>query len=250
MHRFFIDEKNSKDEIVTICNKDYKHISKSLRLETGDKIIACTGDGYDLIVELRDFSKNEVKGKILERKKSDTEPQADITIAQAIPKSRNMELIVQKTTEIGVNRIIPLSTKRTIVKLKGKKKKKRINRWQRIAEEAAKQSQRGIIPEVSDIFTLRSLKTIKDDFDLIVALWASEKQKSISSLLNNYNFKKGKRVLVIIGPEGGFSENEINLIEDELNGIPVSLGPRILRTETAPIVALSTVLYEFGDLGG
>lgn len=250
LHRFFIKEEQVKNDYVKISGKDYKHISKSLRLEKGDKIIACTGNGYDLIVELKDFTSDQIKGKILKKKKNNNEPFHSITIAQAIPKKRNMELVVKKTTEIGVKKIIPLDTKRTIVKLKGKKKKKRIFRWQRIAEEAAKQSQRGIIPEVSDIFSINKLKNIKEEYDLILVLWAAEKDKNLSEIVSDLNITKEKNILLVVGPEGGFNEKEILLFKDELNASLVTLGPRILRTETAPIVGISILLYELGDLGG
>lgn len=251
MHRFFIDKKDLDDKKVTISGKDFNHITKSLRLEIGDRIIASIGDGDDLIVELKEFFSDKLTAQMIERKKSYNEPSFAVTVAQAIPKKRNMELVVQKTTEIGVKKIIPLTTKRTVVKLKGKKRKKRIDRWQRIAEEAAKQSQRGIIPEVTDLFTLKSLEDIRGDYDLIITLWASEEDKSLSSLLtklkkaNNLN-----KILLIIGPEGGFSPDEINLIDNKLGGSTVTLGPRILRTETAGLVGLTAILYELGDLGG
>lgn len=250
LHRFFVNEEDIKNDYVKISGKDYKHISKSLRLEKGDKIIACTGDGYDLTVELEDFTSDQVRAKIIKKEKSKSETFHEITIAQAIPKKRNMELVIQKTTEIGVKKIIPLNTKRTIVKLKGKKKKKRISRWQRIAEEAAKQSQRGVIPEVEDLFTIKELKKIKEEYDLILVLWASEKDKYLSELISNLDTNEKKKILLIVGPEGGFNEKEIDFLKNKLKSNSVSLGPRILRTETAPIVGISIILYELGDLGG
>ena len=251
MHRFFINKKDVQDDIVKISGKDYKHIAKSLRLEVSDKIIACTGDGYDLVLELKEFSEDSVKAKIIKKEKNRNEANHNVTIAQAIPKNRNMELVVQKTTEIGVNEVIPLTTKRTIVKLKGKKKKKRIARWQRIAEEASKQSQRGIIPQIKNILTLKQLKNIKDDYDLILVLWASEEKQSLSDIIKEKNINvDNNNILLIVGPEGGFSEKEINYLKENLNAKTITLGPRILRTETAPIVGLSVLLYELGDLGG
>src|SRR6056297_189516 len=250
LHRFFINQSDVKNNKVSITGKDYKHISKALRLESGDKIVACTGDGYDLIVELDEFTSEKVIGNIINREKSKGEPDHNITVAQAIPKKRNMELVVQKTTEIGVKKIIPLKTKRTVVKLKGKKEKKRIGRWQRIAEEAAKQSQRGIIPKIEKIFSIKELKNLKNNYDLVIVLWASEDRKILSEILSDINSRKDKNILLIIGPEGGFSKKEIEIMENELRAQSVTLGSRILRTETAPIVGLSIILYELGDLGG
>ena len=133
---------------------------------------------------------------------------------------------------------------------KSKKKKKRISRWQRIAEEAAKQSQRGVIPEVEDLFTIKELKKIKEEYDLILVLWASEKDKYLSELISNLDTNEKKKILLIVGPEGGFNEKEIDFLKNKLKSNSVSLGPRILRTETAPIVGISIILYELGDLGG
>ena len=250
MHRFFISKDDLNQDIVEIKGQDYKHISRSLRLQEGDKIIACTGDGNDLLVKLDEFTDDAVRGKVIKKSKSSTEPALNVTLAQAIPKNRNMELVAQKTTEIGIKEIIPLSTKRTIVKLKGKKKKKRINRWQRIAEEAAKQSQRGVIPAINDIFTVKQLKTIQDRFDLVLVLWVDDDAKALSRVLDEINKPDIENVLLIIGPEGGFTEKEIDIIKNDLNGHPVRLGPRIFRTETAGLVGLSTLLYEFSELGG
>ena len=250
MHRFFISKDNLNQDKVEISGQDYKHISRSLRLQEGDKIIACTGDGNDLLVKLDEFTDDAVRGKVLKKTKSSTEPDLKVTLAQAIPKNRNMELVAQKTTEIGINEIIPLSTKRTIVRLKGKKRKKRIDRWQRIAEEAAKQSQRGVIPGINDIFTVKQLKTIRDRYDLILVLWVDNDARSLSEVLSDINRSEIKNVMLIIGPEGGFTDQEINIIKDDLNGHSVRLGPRIFRTETAGLVGLSALLYEFNELGG
>jgi 16S rRNA (uracil1498-N3)-methyltransferase len=250
LHRFFVSNNDITSDRIEITGNDYQHISRSLRLQEGDNIIVCTGDGNDLLVQLDEFNDNSVVGRIVKKKRSSTEPQSEITIAQAIPKSRNMELVVQKTTEIGIKEIIPLHTKRTIVKLKGKKKKKRINRWQRIAEEAAKQSQRGIIPPIKDIHTIKQLKNLNEVYDLVLTLWADEEAKCLKKLMRGLDRSKINKVLIIIGPEGGFTDKEICLIKDELKGHSVSLGPRIFRTETAGLVGLSALLYELDDLGG
>jgi len=251
LHRFFIDESNIKNNEVEITGDDYKHLSKSLRLNKGDKIIACTGDGYDIYVKLENFFEDKVRGKVIERKKTKTEADYNITIAQAIPKNRNMELIIQKATEIGVKKILAIDTKRTIVKLNNKKEKKRIARWQRIAEEAAKQSQRGIIPEIDGVFSFENLKDIKEKYDLVLVLWASENESSLSELIKTNNINRdNNNILVVVGPEGGFTKNEIEFLKSEVKGNTITLGPRILRTETAPIVALTILLYELGDLGG
>lgn len=249
MPRFFIEPEKVKDEVVKITGSDFNHISNSLRLKEGDVITVSGGNCWDYVVELVEFQESTVTGRIIKRQKNNNEPSVKITLAQAIPKKNNMELIVQKATEIGVYSIIPLETSRTIVKLKGDKRKKRIERWQKIVEEAAKQSQRGIIPEVMDLHTLQELKKIQDDYDLILIPWEKEYKKDIKKIWNNFQETEKNNILIIIGPEGGFAVEEIDFVTS-IGGIPLTLGPRILRTETAGLVTLTILLYENGELGG
>ncbi len=245
MYRFFINDDAIEGEMVEISGSDFNHISHSLRLKPGDEIVVSTGDGRDLLVEIAEFSEKWVKSKIVKSYKNQNEPSLKITLAQGIPKKDNMDLIVQKCTEIGVNQIIPLETERTIVKLKGKKREKRRQRWQRISEEAAKQSQRGIIPAVEPVHNLKDIAKISDEYDLILVPWEDEK----TTTLEKAWIKEAESVLIIIGPEGGFPEREIEFLK-KLNAVPVTLGPRILRTETAGLVALTMALHLAGDLGG
>ncbi|MFW5979796.1 MAG: RsmE family RNA methyltransferase [Halanaerobiales bacterium] len=247
MHRFFINHKNIKENKVIIKGNDYKHLAYSLRLKKGDQFIVCSGDGKEITVELIKFYDNKVEGKIIKKSKSENEPQLKITLAQAIPKNRNMELVVQKCTEIGVNTIIPLNTKRTIVKLTEKKEKKRINRWQRIAREAAKQSQRAIIPKITEVKTLKSLNNNLEIYDNVFCFWTGDNSSNIRNKISNSEFIN-KQLLILIGPEGGFSKKEINFIRKNLNGDILSLGPRILRTETAGIVVPALILHEAGEM--
>lgn len=250
MHRFFITDDLIDGDMVRIEGSDFNHISRSLRLQPDDEIIVCPGDGRDFIVRLEEFNNNYVLGEIISREQNKNEPGVNVTLAQAIPKNKNMEMIVQKCTEIGIKAIIPLVTERTIVKLKGKKRKKRRQRWQRIAEAAAKQSQRGIIPEIDDIHNLKKIVDTKTEFDLILVCRAGEEKKGLKDVLARVEMDQVKDILVIVGPEGGFRAGEIELICGETGGYSLSLGPRILRTETAGLVVLSLLLYEVGDIGG
>lgn len=253
MNRFFVKEEQMEDKVVKIEGQDYKHISRSLRLQPGDKIIVCTGDGFDYLVELKKFYNNEdlVIGRILSEEKNMNEPNINITLAQSIPKNRNMELVAEKATELGVHTIIPLSTQRTVVKLKEDKKEKRIQRWQRIVEEAAKQSQRGIIPQIKDLYSIEDIPDIAEDYDLILIFWTNEDNININKIFSKFFIEKDKlsNILVLIGPEGGFTYQEVELVTDIDNSYSVSLGPRILRTETAGLAVLSVILYEIGELG-
>jgi 16S rRNA (uracil1498-N3)-methyltransferase len=249
MPRFFITDKAITGEVVEITGSDFNHISHSLRLKKGDLITVSTGDGQDYQIKLVDFLADRITGKVIKKEKNSNEPGLKITLGQAIPKKNNLKLVIEKATEIGVNSIIPLITERTIVKLDDNRQKKRVERWQRIAEEAAKQSGRGIIPEIREILTLRELTGIKDDYDLIIIFWEEEKANFLKDTLDQIKDKEIERVLLIIGPEGGFAEEEVKIIKD-MGGYVCSLGPRILRTETAGIVVLTILLYDFGDLGG
>lgn len=246
MYRFFIPADNLTENQVRITDSDYNHIAHVLRLKPGDEVIVTTGQEWDYTIKLVDFKDDFVTGEIIKRKKNNNEPGLEVTLAQGIPKKGNMELIIQKCTEIGIKKIIPLETSRTIVKLRGNKREKRVDRWQRIAEEAAKQSQRGGIPVIDQIIEFEKLTEIATEYDLILIPYENERTNSFKSiwLINSNNTKK---VLVIIGPEGGFTEKEVLTVK-EMGGISVTLGPRILRTETAGMVVLTMLLYESGDL--
>lgn len=231
--------------MVKITGRDFNHISHALRLQPGDYIIVNDGSGIDYQVCLKNFSKSSVSGEIIKREVNKNEPGVNITLAQAIPKKRNMEVVIEKCTEIGIKEIIPLQTERTVVRLSANKKNKRIKRWQRIAREAAKQSERGIIPQIRDLHSISELSTLKGDFDLILVCWTGEKEKDLKKIMSKSS-SKPDNILIVIGPEGGFTCQEVN----ELDGVNLTLGPRILRTETAGPVALTMILYELGEMGG
>jgi 16S rRNA (uracil1498-N3)-methyltransferase len=249
MYRFFLEIDPVPGDRIEIRGNDYRHISRSLRLKVGDRIIICNGKGWDYLVLLDIFSEVSVQAIVEKKIINSNEAGVRIALAQGIPKNNNMDYIVQKSTEIGVYKIIPLKSSRTIVELDEKKEKKRLDRWQRIAEEAAKQSNRGIIPEVEIIYDIKNLSKIFSNYDIVLVPWEEEKQNNFKSIIKNFFLKEIRNILLIIGPEGGFSSSEINFIKSA-GGIPITLGPRILRTETAGIVSISIMLYEFGYLGG
>lgn len=249
MHRFFINRGSLDGEVVRITGSDYNHISRSLRLNTGEEIIVSTGDGWEYLVRISAFGSGAMEGRIVEKKENHSEPPVSITLAQAIPKKNKLDLIIEKSTELGIKRIIPLITGRTIVRVREEREGKKLVRWQRMAEEAAKQSQRGMIPIISDIAKLEDLAASTGEFDLTLLAWVGEKQNNLRKVRTNADLAKVSNILMIIGPEGGFSQNEVEFVRN-LGGIPISLGPRVLRTETAALTLLALLLYEFGDLGG
>src|SRR6056297_9609 len=256
MHRFFVKDEYIENDVVEISGEDFNHISNSLRLQPGDEIIVSPGNSYDYIVELKDFNDKTVIGRIINKEVNQTEPEINVDLGQAIPKNRNIELVIQKGTEIGDNKIIPLDTARTIVKLSKSKEKRRLKRWQKISKEAAKQSQRGQIPNIKNIVNVNNKKEIDklfSNYDIILVLYAKDDSYSIKQALKQYKYENIKNILVLIGPEGGFAKQEIIMFEkaNKNNNVKtINLGTRILRTETAGLVALSSILYEFGDLGG
>lgn len=251
MHRFFVEKENILEDegYITIDNaEDVKHISKVLRLKEEEIIEICDGNNREYISKISFIEKNMVKARILESKESATEPPIEVILFQGIPKSTKMELIIQKGTELGISKIVPTITTRTVVQLKDKKSEdKKVDRWQKIADEAAKQCKRGIIPTIAIPMTFNEILDSVSDYDVVIIPYEAELNNGIKAVLNDK--KDVKKIAIIIGPEGGFAADEI---EEAIkaNVIPVSLGPRILRTETAGITALSIVMYELGDLGG
>lgn len=249
MNRFFIDQSTEVNESAIISGNDYNHLKNSLRLNIGDRVILSDGDGFDMEAEIINFNENEAELKIITKEKSKVEAVIRVWLAQGLPKKSKMDLIVEKATEIGFAGLIPLESKRTIVKYDHKKKSKKQSRWQRVAEAAAKQSGRSVIPEIKDFYSTDNLKNLKDEFDYVLLLWEDEKKYSLKKFFKENNVAAEAKILLIIGPEGGFSEAEVNQFKDGLDAQIITLGPRILRTETAGITALTAILYEKGELG-
>ncbi|HEA47014.1 MAG TPA: 16S rRNA (uracil(1498)-N(3))-methyltransferase [bacterium] len=251
MRRFFVEEKNIRENKVTIKGDEARHIAQVLRLKEKDKIKIFTGKGKEYLTEIIQSSKKEVIGKILEESRLDTEPPIEITLVQGIPKSDKMDFIVQKVTELGVKKIIPVITQRTVVKLNEEKSRARRNRWQRIALEAAKQSGRAIIPAVKEVISfIQALDNLnRESLNLIP--WEEETSTSLKQVLKRHTSHiphSTSHITVFIGPEGGFTSEEVEAAKEK-GAIPVSLGPRLLRTETAGLVTLTVILYELGDMG-
>lgn len=251
MHRFFVEPGQIIGDSITILGTDAHHITDVLRLSSGQRVIVCDGEGYEYEGKILFSSKDKVTVQVLNVRKSASESPVRIILAQGMPKkAESFEFVIQKATELGVTSLVPLTSERTVVRPKQDKLENRLSRWSRIALEAAKQSQRAKVPEVSTPLTLTQfLDTIPRDA-LCLIPWEMEKATGIKEVLQwELNNRFARTVVVLIGPEGGFSPREID--EASRAGvIPVSLGPRILRTETAGIIALGIIQYELGDLGG
>jgi 16S rRNA (uracil1498-N3)-methyltransferase len=186
--------------------------------------------------------------EILEKLNLDNESNIDVYLFQGFPKSSKMDLIVQKATELGVKGITPIFTDRVVVKNKQGELKK-VDRWNRIVKESCKQCKRSIIPKVNNPMEFKNIQQLLKNIDLIIVPYENEQNTGIKNLAQNIDKNKIESIGIIVGPEGGFAEEEINTLKD-IGANIVTLGPRILRTETAGFVCTSLLMYEFGDLGG
>lgn len=233
---FFITSSNE------ILHPQVKKIKDVLRLNVNDKIFGIKNNKKYLL-EITSIEKEKISTKIIREIPFDTEPSIKIFLAQSLLKGEKFDFVIQKATEIGVYAIIPFISERTIIKLDENKKEKKLNRYKMIVQSAAEQSHREIIPCVHPIVEFSNVLNCTEEFDLSLIFFEGEKT-SLKKVLK----KNIKKILLIIGPEGGFSVSEIEKARKS-GIIPVSLGKRILRSETASLVAMSLILFEFGDLG-
>jgi 16S rRNA (uracil1498-N3)-methyltransferase len=245
MPRFFIraDQIEEKDgeKIVTLKGDDAHHISYSLRMAVGEKVDVCDMQKNLYECELVSFDGSQVIAKVLNTQTVDTEPKHKIRLYQALPKSDKMETIIQKSVECGVYEIIPFFSERCIVKIDKKDENKKIERWQKIAESASKQSGRGIIPKVTNILSFEEMLKSSCENSLSIFCYEGEENLTLKQLLQSQTLPEN--ISLIIGSEGGFSINEANKLRSH-GAKCVSLGKRILRCETAPSFALACISYE------
>lgn len=247
MHKFFLALEDISLEEALIRGEDVKHIYKVLRLDIGEKIIINNGNGCEYLGEISSIDKTLVKVKLLEKLDINNESPIEIYLFQGLPKATKMDLIVQKNTELGIKEITPILTSRVDVKLKGEFKK--IDRLQRIALEASKQSKRTLIPKIREPIALDEVIDRVSNFDLVIVPYEDETEVTIRQMVMSLDKNNIKTVAIIIGPEGGFEKEEIKILK-ETGAKIITLGPRILRTETAGFTATTLVQYELGDLGG
>ena len=238
--RFFIAPSQISGSRISITEEDVRHIAAVLRMKTGDALLLCDGQGAEYQVTIAEISKSEIKTEIVsQRRREITAPR--ITLGQGLPKSDKMDWIVQKATELGVANIVPLATERTIVKIRDEEK--RISRWQKIAREAAMQSNRVDIPAIGQVVSFKDFLRIQNSEPrtLLLLPWEEGTTPIKGVLRGNQDIT---RIVVLIGPEGGFSSVEASLAREK-GFHAVSLGPNILRTETAAIAVLSMIGYEY-----
>lgn len=257
MDRFFVEPEhlNLDDKTLYIDGEDVKHISKVLRYGQGDEIEVCDSNGHEYICRIESIDKTRIDLSIVDEVDINRESRIRVSLYQGVPKSTKMDIILQKLTEAGVDEIVLVNTKRSVVNIKGDKADKKFDRWERIIYEAAKQCKRGLIPKLRGILSFKEALEDMGKNDINICPYEVEKSLGIKEALQTDQVKiilENKdevRVGIFIGPEGGFAEEENEMVKAA--GISsVTMGPRIFRTETASIVATAITLYELGDIGG
>jgi 16S rRNA (uracil1498-N3)-methyltransferase len=244
-HRVFTDKSDICEGCVFIKGQDSEHIRTVLRLQPGDHLLVCDGENgqYDAVIISAD--KNGINVKLGPYTFLDSEPAVSITLYQSLPKSDKMDSIIQKSVELGVYAIIPFQSVFSVSRISGDDRKK-TDRWQKIAREAARQSGRGIVPKVSMPVPFDAVLDAVKGHEIILAAHSDEKELLLAKVLADK--KSVKNIGILIGPEGGFSPPEIESLMQQ-GAVPVSLGKRILRTETAGPAMISALMYAFGEMG-
>lgn len=242
MHHFFVTPDQVDEQNIYIKGSDVNHMRNVLRMKTGGQVEVSDGNNLKYLCKIVDYETDRAVLKILERRKADTELLSKLYLFQGLPKSDKMELIVQKAVELGAYKIVPVATKRCVVKLDAKKAEKKVERWNSIAESAAKQAGRSIIPEVSEVMSYQAALRMVKELDVVLIPYelaeGMEETKAVIKAM-----KSGQSVGIFIGPEGGFEQEEVE--EAVMQGAkPVTLGRRILRTETAGMAMLSILMFE------
>lgn len=244
MRRFFIETPLLAE--MSIQGQDARHISRVLRLQVSDDLILVAPDGSAGIAKITSIGIDEVILQLVETIIEDKEAPVHIYLAQGLPKSDKMDYIVQKAVELGVRGIYPMAAEHCVVQYDQAKQRARRERWQKIAVEAAKQCGRAVVPVVEPVASLASILAGVDPETIVMMLYEGQAAQGLKQALAE---KRGKSYLLLIGPEGGFSTKEVALCEN--HGVSVvTMGPRILRTETAALAGVAIVMYEYGDLGG
>lgn len=244
MRRFFL--KGQLEPEVTITGPDAYHMSRVLRMKPGERVTLIAEDGQAAIAVIQQVEESCIRLCPEEIIKEERESPVKVSLAQCLPKSDKMDYIVQKAVELGVDSIIPVISQNTVVRYDAKKKAERVSRWQKIAGEAAKQSGRLQVPVVTAVQDIAQLFQYIDKESKVLLLYEGQADSTLKQVL-----RKGdsRHYTIIVGPEGGFSPDEVQLCRS-LGALIITLGPRILRTETAPVAAISIVMYECGDMGG
>lgn len=247
MAKFFITQEQVNDNNIEIIGKDVNHIRNVLRKKVNDEIIICnTTNEKDYLCSINNLSKESVTCTIITELEKQVESNVKVSIFQGLPKFDKMELVIQKSVELGAYEIIPVEMKRCIVKLQEKDKLKKIQRWKKISEVACKQCGRNLIPKINPIIKTKNICDLIKEYDLFLVAYENEQKKTIKQALKELKEEYGLqdvKIGVLIGPEGGIAPEEVDSLQN-YGAITVSLGKRILRTETVALNVLSVIMYE------
>ncbi|MCD8300983.1 MAG: 16S rRNA (uracil(1498)-N(3))-methyltransferase [Clostridiales bacterium] len=244
MQQFFIEDEQIGKEYVTITGGDVNHIKNVLRMRPGERIRVSSAGGQNFFCEIAEIGRDFVQADIIDENAPDTELASRIYLFQALPKGDRMDYVVQKSVELGVYEIIPVAMKYCVVRLDEKRAEKKVARWQAIAENAAKQAKRSIVPEVRPVMSYGEAISYAGECDVRLVPYENEKRMTATAEALE-KLVPGKSVSVIIGPEGGFSPEEIAAVRESMDVI--SLGRRILRTDTAAVCAMSAVMMHLEE---
>lgn len=245
MYHFFVTPAQITEEYATITGQDVNHIRNVLRMRPGEQVGIRDGISRNYVCELEEIGAEEIRARILSVDEDNSELPARLYLFQGLPKSDKMELIIQKAVELGAYEIIPVATRRAVVKLDEKKEASKVKRWNTIAESAAKQSGRMLVPQVTRVMTLREAYAYAAAFDInLIPYELAEGMRDTKAVIGR--IRPGMQVGIFIGPEGGFDVEEVEAAVEA--GIhPITLGRRILRTETAGLTALSVLMFQLED---
>ena len=251
MPKFFVKQEQINEDIIKIQGQDVNHIKKVLRAKIGDELQICNSqNGENFLCDIEEIRSEDILCKIKQKIEEKVESNIEVTVFQGLPKADKMEYIIQKSVELGAYDITPVEMKRCVVKLDEKDKNKKQLRWQKISEVAAKQCGRDIIPQINKIINIKNICELIKKYDIVLVAYENEKQNTLKEQLNLIKEKMEKlksdeliKIGIVIGPEGGLEEQDVEILKE--NGAKIiTLGKRILRTETVALNVLSVIMYE------
>lgn len=247
MYRFFVPVENVSDGEILITGDDVNHIKNVLRMKPGEKVVVSCGRGTDYFCVIKGIEKENICLIVEKEEQTAAELPVQITLFQALPKKDKMELVIQKAVELGAAQIVPVMTKRCVVRLDAKKGEKKQSRWQTIAEAAAKQSGRGLLPRIHPVVDFAGALELAKDMDTVLIPYELCEDMG-ASVRAMEQATEGNSIGIFIGPEGGFERSEVEQAVSQ-GAIPISLGRRILRTETAGLAVLSVLMFQIEGTG-
>ncbi|WP_123039797.1 16S rRNA (uracil(1498)-N(3))-methyltransferase [Cohnella candidum] len=254
MQRYFVAPAQMSVDSVTLTGDDARHLGSVMRAKPGDEFIACDGAGRDALARIKSIDKDAILADIIQELPVTAEMAWRVSVAQSLPKGDKLETVIQKGTEAGAFAFLPFLSRRTVVQYDERKEAKRLDRWRKIAKEAAEQSHRSRVPDIEPVSSWKNLVRRFAEYDLVLLCYEEEGRAGAGLRQTLADFRGRAKadapaVLLLVGPEGGFAPEEAE--ETSAAGaIPVGLGKRILRTETAALYALACIAYESGELGG